>query len=338
MINLLIFIVFASIVIYFSRRSNFLPNFSGETHQQYLKESKVPLIGGFFIIIISFVIFFKISNYFYYTIVSIFLIGLFSDGKILSSPKIRILLQLIIVFSFVYLLKLEVTPTRINFIDRLFENTLLSFLFTTFCLMILINGSNFVDGLNGLLIGYFLIILALLLKLNLINSIEINQSALIFFIGSIIFLLILNYSNFFYLGDSGAYSIGIIMGYLLITIYEKVNYISPYYVILLLWYPCFENLFSIIRKNKFKNSPINPDSKHLHQLLYFYLKKNFSLKNLFANNLGSIVINSFNFVVFIIASSNYSSTIFQLFLIIFCIASYLLFYRFLFNFRFIKKK
>ena len=338
MISLLIFIIFVSTIIYLSKRSNFLPNFSGEKHQQFLKESNVPLIGGFFIIIISFVVFFKSSNYFYYTIVSIFLIGLFSDGKILSSPKIRILLQLIIIFSFVYLLKLEVTPTRINFIDTIFENTLLSFLFTTFCLMILVNGSNFIDGLNGLLIGYFFIILVILFKFSLINSIEINQSDIIFFISSIIFLLILNYFNFFYLGDSGAYSIGIIMGYLLITIYEKANYISPYYVILLLWYPCFENLFSIIRKNKLKNSPINPDSKHLHQLLYFYLIKNFSLRNLFANNLGSIIINSFNFVIFIIASNNYSSTIFQLFLIIFCITSYLLFYRFLFNFRFIKKK
>ena len=338
MINLLIFIIFVSTFIYFAKRKNFLPNFSGETHQQFLKESNIPLIGGFFILIISFVVFFKVSNYFYYTTVLIFLVGFFSDGNILSSPKIRILLQLIIIFSFVYLLKLEITPTRINFIDKIFENTLLGFLFTTFCLLILVNGSNFIDGLNGLLIGYFLIILAILLKFNLISSLEINHSDIIFFISSIIFLLILNYFNFFYLGDSGAYSIGLIMGYLLITTYEKANYISPYYIILLLWYPCFENLFSIIRKNKFKNSPINPDNKHLHQLLYFYLKKNFSLRNLFANNLGSIIINSFNLVIFIIASNNYSSTIFQLFLIVFCIASYLLFYRFLFNFRFLKKK
>ncbi len=338
MINLLIFIIFVSLIIYLSKRNNFLPNFSGETHQQFLKESNIPLIGGFFIIIILFVVFFKSSNYFCYIALLIFLIGLFSDGKILSSPKTRILLQLIIIFLFVYLLKLEITPTRINFIDKIFENTLISFLFTTFCLMILINGSNFIDGLNGLLIGYFLIILTILFKFSLLNTIEINQSDIIFFISSIIFLLILNYFNFFYLGDSGAYTVGFIMGYLLITIYENANYISPYYVILLLWYPCFENLFSIIRKNKFKNSPINPDNKHLHQLLYFYLKKNFLLGNLIANNLGSIIINSFNTIIFIIASNNYSSTKFQLFLIIFCTTSYLLFYRFLFNFRFLRKK
>ena len=338
MINLLIFILFVSMAIYLSKRKNFLPNFSGETHQRFLKESNTPLIGGFFIIIISFIIFFKLSNYFYFTTLLIFFVGLSSDTKILSSPKIRIFLQLIIILSFVYLLKLEITPTRISFIDKIFENIFLSFLFTTFCLMILVNGSNFIDGLNGLLIGYFLIILVLLFKFNLINSLEINQSDIFFLISSIIFLLILNYFNFFYLGDSGAYSIGLIMGYLLITIYDKANYISPYYIILLLWYPCFENLFSIIRKNKFKNSPINPDNKHFHQLLYFFLKKKLSLKKLFANNLGSIIINSFNVIIFVIASNNYSSTIFQLFLITFCIASYLLFYKFFFNFRFIKKK
>ena len=338
MISLLIFILFVSTAIYLSKRKNFLPNFSGETHQRFLKESNIPLIGGFFIIIISFIIFFEISNYFYFTTLLIFLVGLSSDAKILSSPKIRIFLQLIIILSFVYLLKLEITPTRINFIDKIFENTFLILLFTTFCLMILVNGSNFIDGLNGLLIGYFLIILVVLFKFNLINSLEINQSNIFFLISSILFLLILNYFNFFYLGDSGAYSIGLIMGYLLITIYDRMNYISPYYIILLLWYPCFENLFSIIRKNKFKNSPINPDNKHFHQLLYFFLKKKLSLKNLFANNLGSIIINSFNVIIFIIASNNYSSTIFQLFLITFCIASYLVFYKFLFNFRFIKKK
>ena len=59
---------------------------------------------------------------------------------------------------------------------------------------------------------------------------------------------------------------------------------------------------------------------HVSSTKLFKIEKKFSLKNLFANNLGSIVINSFNLVVFIIASSNYSSTIFQLFLIIFCIA------------------
>ena len=75
------------------------------------------------------------------------------------------------------------------------------------------------------------------------------------------------------MGDSGSYALGLMCGYFLIKIYELNQEISPYFIILLLWYPCFENLFSIIRKFSFRKSPINADNNHLHQLVYFYLKK-----------------------------------------------------------------
>ena len=57
--------------------------------------------------------------------------------------------------------------------------TFISFIFTSFCLMVLINGSNFIDGLNGLFLGYFLIILAILYKLNLFNLISIDKGEVI---------------------------------------------------------------------------------------------------------------------------------------------------------------
>ena len=38
--------------------------------------------------------------------------------------------------------------------------------------------------------------------------------------------------------------------------------------------PAFENLFSILRKIRFLKSPINPDTNHLHQLIFLHLKKN----------------------------------------------------------------
>ena len=47
--------------------------------------------------------------------------------------------------------------------------------------MILINGSNFIDGLNGLLLGYFLIILFLIL-LDLGYLIDITNSQYLLFI------------------------------------------------------------------------------------------------------------------------------------------------------------
>ena len=55
-------------------------------------------------------------------------------------------------------------------------------------------------------------------------------------------------NNKLFMGDSGAYVLGTICGYLLIKVHGENQEISPYFIILLFWYPCFENLFSIIRK------------------------------------------------------------------------------------------
>ena len=59
------------------------------------------------------------------------------------------------------------------------------------------------------------------------------------------------------LGDAGAYILSFFVGYLIIKCHNFNPNISPYFFITLLWYPCFENLFSIIRKLKNKFSPLN---------------------------------------------------------------------------------
>ena len=100
-----------------------------------------------------------------------------SDLKILDSAKKRFFIQIIIVLSFTFVVQLEVTPTKIIFFDNMIENTYWSFIFTTFCLMILINGSNFIDGLNGLLLGYSLLIILTLLNLDLIYLLNFSKEA-----------------------------------------------------------------------------------------------------------------------------------------------------------------
>ena len=143
--------------------------------------------------------------------------------------------------------------------------------------------------------------------------------------------------NFFYLGDGGSYSIGLVLGFLLISIYNLSGNISPFFIILLLWYPCFENLFSILRKNKFKNSPIIADNKHLHQLLFFFIKEKFIKKNLFSNNISSILINSYNLIIMLVSSINIYSSNFQTFLIVTNVLIYFIVYKYLFIYRFEKK-
>ena len=47
------------------------------------------------------------------------------------------------------------------------------------------------------------------------------------------------------------------------------------FIVIILWYPAFETLFSIIRKIIYKSQPSSPDNYHLHHLIYlFFNKKN----------------------------------------------------------------
>ena len=93
-------------------------------------------------------------------------------------------------------------------------------------------------------------------------------------------LLIIYFFNFFskvYLGDSGSFLLSFLMGYYLIVFFNTnlnlIHSISPIFILLLLWYPAFENLFSILRKIVTKKNAAKPDNLHLHQLLFSFLNK-----------------------------------------------------------------
>ena len=88
--------------------------------------------------------------------------------------------------------------------------------FTSFCLLILINGSNFIDGMNGLLLIYISLLLFVIFKLELLPQSIMNKDLLIYLIFFMIILTILNLFNILMLGDTGAYLISFFIGYLII--------------------------------------------------------------------------------------------------------------------------
>ena len=258
--------------IFFFKKTNFF-NSEKFPHQNFTSKNFVLPIGGYLIIIFFILFGFENIDISFIYILIIFLIGALSDLKKFNSPKYRLIAQSLIIIVFIVYFDMKIISTRITFLDYFLKNYYLSIFFIAFCFLVLMNGTNFIDGLNGLVILYFLIII-LILNLSGINFELKNNN---FFIDNIlpilIILLILNIFNKIYLGDSGSYLIGFLFSYYLISIYEQNQIISPFFIILLLWYPCFENLFSILRKQKFKKSAVEPDTKHFHQLLYFFFTK-----------------------------------------------------------------
>ena len=324
-------IILSFFLIFLCNKKNFLLSKSGDKHQEFSSQITTPLIGG--IIIFCSIFTFKIYNFdiFLIFISSIFIIGLFSDLKKMNSPILRLILQLLVIVLTVFSLNLILVNTRIIFLDYLLNNYYFAIIFTSFCILIIVNGTNFIDGINSLVIGYYIIISFVLLFLQHKGFILSSNFLPISLLICLTILYYLNLFNKLYLGDSGAYLLGFIFSIELINLYLK-NTISPFFIILLLWYPAFENLFSILRKASFKKSPINPDTNHLHQLIFsYFVKKN--LSSLKANNITGISINIYNGVIVLISLLDPLSTEIQIILIIVNILVYTFLYMKLFKYK-----
>ena len=147
---------------------------------------------------------------------------------------------------------------------------------------------------------------------------------------------LLNLANQLYLGDSGSYLLGFSFSIFLISVYNWNQHISPFFIVLLLWYPSYENLFSIVRKNILKRSPMHPDSKHNHQLIFFYIKKKFNLNIFLANTLTGQIINFYNCIIFFVGLNFINNSNIQISLILLNITMYTLVYYKSFKFKYRK--
>ena len=314
------------------KKTKYLKNYSGDDHQKFTTNKNIPLTGGFFIIIVFLLVLFQENNFFLISIILIFSLGLFSDLNKIISPNKRLLLQVIIVLFLIIFTNLEINSTRVIILDKFLENNIFNVFFVSFCLLVLINGTNFIDGLNGLSLGYYFIVTIALLNNNFYYSNLLQGNELLYLSCYLFIFLILNQSNLFFIGDSGSYSLGLIFSFLLINVYTINSNISPFYIILLVWYPCFELLFSILRKFNINFSPAKPDIRHLHQLIYNLIKNKYNFSKLKSNNISSILILLFNsFSIFLGSVDIYSSQN-QIILIIMNIVFYTVAYKQLVNY------
>ena len=163
----------------FNKKNILIDQVSFSKHKNLVKRIKKspPLCGGIIILICS-ILFFK--NFFLMNLFGAFflIIGIFSDSNKISSPLIRICIQFIICYFFVVLSSLNIFDLRIDILNYFLGINFISILFTVFCILILINGSNFLDGLNTLVLGYYILVCIVLMYLsnnfNLIVNPNIN--------------------------------------------------------------------------------------------------------------------------------------------------------------------
>ena len=312
LLSLTIFILFINKLLI---KKKILISETGDIHQKFSSKSMVPLTGGFFIFL-GYLNFLdeKIFSFILFTFI-VLILGIFSDLKIIKSARKKFLLQILLILSYIIFNGVQINDTRIIFLDDILKNDYINYLFVAFCILIIINGSNFIDGMNTLCIGYYLLISSIIFYLQLNEIITIKDISIFYIFILLLTVFLLNLVNQLYLGDSGSYLLGFSFAIFLINIYNWNQHISPFFIVLLLWYPSYENLFSIIRKKILKRSPMYPDAKHTHQLIFFCIKKKYDLDIFLANILTGQIINFYNLIVFLISLNFITNSKIQILLI-----------------------
>lgn len=328
--SILISIIYLIFLNYFLRKYDICLDkvAEGDSHKSLLRlDNFTPLSGTFYFLPIILILFYRLEIEVIIVCVSFFVLGLLSDLKILNSYKLRLFFQIsFLIILFLINKDLEIY-TRLQFLDILMESNYSRILISTFFFLVLINGFNLIDGTNSLCSLNFLVIsIFIYLVINKMNIILIGGEFKIF----IILIFIFSLFNFFglnFLGDGAAYGVGFLLGYFLVNISLIDQSISPYFIANLFWYPAFENLFSIIRRTSKSINNYLPDNKHLHHLIYKYLKeKNIFKKNFILSSSVGLIINLILIISYTIGYNYLTNTAVQCILVLVNIFLYTIVY------------
>lgn len=167
---------------------------------------------------------------------------------------------------------LGATLTRLDLplIDELLKWAPFAIAFTAFAVGGVANSVNIIDGYNGLAAGFGLIASAALA----IVAARYGDALLVFanlaMAGALTGFLTWNWPRGrIFLGDGGAYLLGFWLAEMNVMLITRNPDVSPWLPMAVMIYPVFETLFTIYRRTfKHKTSPGQPDSMHLHQMIY----------------------------------------------------------------------
>jgi len=195
---------------------------------------------------------------------------LIEDVKGILKPSIRLLAIIVCSFLLVAELDLSISNLGVPILDLFLENHTVSILFTTISLSLLANGFNLIDGFNGLVSGFSIMVLTILMMV----AKEVSEPEIYFLCNtllmSVLGFFVLNFPfGKIFLGDAGAYFLGLTAGVLALLLAQRNETISYWFVLALFIYPVYELVFSMIRR-KFneKTKTSQADDLHLHHLIY----------------------------------------------------------------------
>ena len=154
-------------------------------------------------------------------------------------------------------------------LDQALAMSAFSFAFTVFAVTGVAHSINIIDGLNGLS-G----VVAMLAAIGMAIVAWIVGDTLVFpaacaLAASVAGFLLVNFPRGrIFLGDGGAYLVGLLLGELAVLLVHRNSEVSPWFPLVLLAYPIWETLFSMYRRKMRGQSTGHADALHFHTLVY----------------------------------------------------------------------
>jgi len=209
------------------------------------------------------------------SLVILFFTGI-KDDLLVLDPKKKLIAELIAIIIVVVLGDFRITSFH-GLVNIQEISYLSSVLFTTFVFVVIINGFNLIDGINGLSSGVAILV-SITFGVWFILEGDYHFAAIPFLLtGSLIAFFRFNVfskKNRIFLGDTGALSIGLIIAVIAVRFLES-DYAwipetadsAPAITFGVLIVPLFDTLRVFILRVFEGESPFNADRKHIHHRL-----------------------------------------------------------------------
>jgi len=268
----LISFVVSVVVIYLSHKHTFFIDCHIEDKPQKFHDNPVPRAGGIGILAgLSLLVSTPFGVKLLIPTILAFISGIFEDFHNSLTPRLRLFLQLIAAICVVWVTGAVVTYLGLGITLPYWMGVI----FSIFAIIGMINAINIIDGFNGLASG---VVVMILLSFAFVSYAHQNQELLYVLsiaLGAVLgfFVLVFPFGKIF-LGDGGAYLLGLLVAVIGIFLAGRYEDVSPWYVFAIFIYPVWEVLFSIMRKLSIGLSPMCPDNYHIHMLIHRQLTKN----------------------------------------------------------------
>jgi len=232
------------------------------------------------------------------TCLAYFFIGVYEDLSGLLSARVRFALMLCLALITVRLAPdLVLSPVGIGWVDVIVGTSALgAIIFTALCIAFIPNAFNTADGANGLVAGTSALTFVMLISVAPHDLVPFLLAAVV---GCFVFLVFNLISGRFFLGDGGAYFLGVLAGLSLVMVSNETD-VSVWWLLSLVFYPVADLIWSMARRLREGVSPLNPDNQHFHNLLFAWLNAG-NQSPMRANNVtGLTVVSVFSGVPFLL--------------------------------------